>query len=55
MVSVIVIGHKVRGFNPGQWIFNGDKKPQHAFLRRESKVVGPMSQDFTTYKNHFEV
>jgi hypothetical protein len=32
-------------FKPGrrQWIFKGDKNPQHAFLRIGSKAVGPMS------------
>jgi hypothetical protein len=49
MISVLAIGPKVRGFNPGrgQWIFNGDKNPQHAFRRIGSKVVGPMSFSFT--------
>jgi hypothetical protein len=26
-----------------RWIFKGDKNQQHAFFRRESKVVGPVS------------
>jgi hypothetical protein len=26
----------------GRWIFKGDKNPQHTFLRRGSKAVGPM-------------
>jgi hypothetical protein len=45
IINVFVIGPKVRGFNPGRerWIFKGDKNPQHAFLRRGSKAVGPMS------------
>jgi hypothetical protein len=49
MISVLAIGPKVRGFNPGrgQWIFNGDKNPQHAFRRIGSKVVGPISFSFT--------
>jgi hypothetical protein len=49
MVSVLDTGPKVRGIKPsqGRCIFKGDKIPQHAFLRRESKVVGPMSQHFT--------
>ena len=36
---------QVRGFKPG-WshrIFQGEKNPQHAFLRKGSKVVSPMS------------
>jgi hypothetical protein len=34
---------KVRGFKPGRerWIFKGDKNPQHDFLRKGSKAVGP--------------
>jgi hypothetical protein len=45
VVSVLVIGPKVRGFKPGreQWIFKGDKNLQHDFLRRGSKAVGTMS------------
>jgi hypothetical protein len=48
MVIVLATGPKVRGFKPGRerWNFKGDTKPQHAFLRRESKASGPMSQDF---------
>jgi hypothetical protein len=44
MVSVLAIGSKVCGFKPGQgqWIFNGDKNPQHAFLERGSKSFAPM-------------
>jgi hypothetical protein len=45
VVSVLAIGPKVRGFDPdrGRWIFKGDKNPEHHFLRRGSKAVGPMS------------
>jgi hypothetical protein len=45
IVSMLAIGPKVQGIKPGsgQWIFKGDKIQQHAFLRRVSKVVGPMS------------
>jgi len=39
-VSVLAFGTRVRGFKPG---FFGRKNPQHAFLRRGSKAVGPMS------------
>jgi hypothetical protein len=35
VVSVLATGPKVRGFDP-------DKNPEHHFLRRESKAVGPM-------------
>jgi hypothetical protein len=44
-VIVLATGPKVRGFDPdlGRWIFNGDKNPEHHFLRRGSKAVGPMS------------
>jgi hypothetical protein len=45
VVSVLATGPKVRGFDPdrGRWIFKGDKNPEHYFLRRGSKAVGPMS------------
>jgi hypothetical protein len=45
VVSVLATGRKVRGFDPdrGRWIFKGDKNPEHNFLRRGSKAVGPMS------------
>jgi hypothetical protein len=45
VVSVLATGPKVRGFDPdrGRWIFKGDKNPEHHFLRRGSKAVGPMS------------
>jgi len=33
-------GTQVCGFKPGR---SGRKNPQHAFLRRGSKAVGPMS------------
>ena len=36
-VSVLASGTRLRGFKPGR------KNPQHAFLRRGSKAVGPMS------------
>ena len=43
--SVLALGTQVRGFEPGRnrRIFKGEKNPQHAFLRRGSKAVGPMS------------
>ena len=36
---------KFAGSNPAEAIrfFKGEKNPQHAFLRRGSKAVGPMS------------
>ena len=36
---------KFAGSNPAEAVgfFNGEKNPQHAFLRRGSKAVGPMS------------
>jgi hypothetical protein len=45
VVSMLASGTKVRGFKPG-WsrrIFRAKKNPQHAFLRRGSKHVYPMS------------
>jgi hypothetical protein len=43
--SVLAFGTQVRGFKPGRSrpIFQGEKNPQHAFLRKGSKVVGPTS------------
>ena len=36
---------KFAGLNPAEAVrFLGQKNPQHAFLRRGSKAVGPMSQ-----------
>jgi hypothetical protein len=42
---VLASGAQVRGFKPGRSrrIVQGEKNPQHAFLRRGSKVGGPMS------------
>ena len=37
---------KFAGLNPAEavgFFFQGEKNPQHAFLRRGSKAVGPMS------------
>jgi hypothetical protein len=41
MVNMLAIVPKVHGFKPGQgqWIFKGDKNPQHTFLRRGRKFV----------------
>jgi hypothetical protein len=54
MVSVLAVGPKFRGFKPGRerWVFKDDKNPQHAFLRRGSKAVGPMSKGFTVYEKN---
>jgi hypothetical protein len=43
VVITLAIGPKVREFKPGreQWTFKGDKNPQHDFLRRGNKAVGP--------------
>jgi hypothetical protein len=43
VVSMLPSGSKVCGINPGQgqWIFNVDKKPQYAFLRRKVKLSAP--------------
>jgi hypothetical protein len=45
MVSVLVIGPKVRRFKPGggRWIFKGDKNPQHAIRRKGRKTFNPKS------------
>jgi len=43
--SVLCLGTRARGFKPGRsrQYLAGRKNPQHAFLRRGSKAVGPMS------------
>jgi len=43
--SALAFGTQVRGFTNGQsrWIFRAKKNPQHAFLRRGCRAVGPMS------------
>ena len=43
--SVLAFGTQVGGFKPdrSRWIFQGEKNPQHAFLRRGTKAVCPMS------------
>ena len=45
MGSVLAFNTQVRGFKnrPNPSDFLGRKNPQHAFLRRGSKAVGPMS------------
>jgi hypothetical protein len=44
-VSALVFGTQVRGFKRGRSrrIFQGEKNPQRAFLRKGIKTVGPMS------------
>ena len=39
--SVLSFDTQVRGFNPGRSrrVFQGEKNPQHAFLRKVSKAV----------------
>jgi hypothetical protein len=46
VVSMLPSGTQDRGFEPGRSrrIFRAKKNPQHAFLRRGSKAVCPMSQ-----------
>jgi len=43
--SVLAFRTQVRGSNPAEAVgfLRGEKNPQHAFLRRGSKAVGPMS------------
>jgi hypothetical protein len=45
MDVVLDIGSKDRGFKSGRErrSFKGDNNPQHAFLRKGIKAVGPMS------------
>ena len=46
VVSMLASGTQVCGFKPGRscWIFTGVKINKHAFLRRGSKRICPMSQ-----------
>ena len=43
--SVLPLSTQVHGFKPSRnrQDFSGRKNPQHAFLRKGSKAVGPMS------------
>ena len=49
---MLAFSTQVCGFKPGRSlrIFRAKKNPQHAFLRRGSKAVGPMSQICGMYK-----
>ena len=53
VVSMLACGTQVCGFKPGRsrWIFFGCKNPQHAFHRRGSKRICPMSQLCRMSKN----
>jgi hypothetical protein len=44
---------KFAGSNPAEAVgfLKGDKNPQHAFLRKGSKIIGPMSQICCMLKN----
>jgi hypothetical protein len=46
VVSMLASGTRVRGFDPAVAVgfFRYGKNPQHAFLRRGSKILCPMSQ-----------
>ena len=52
VVSVLASGTQDRGFKAGRSrrIFSGKKNPKHAFLRKESKAVCPMSQNPAVYR-----
>jgi hypothetical protein len=40
---------------PRQWIFKGDKNPQHAVAQSGSKAIGTKLLDFMACKSHFEI
>ena len=44
MVIILATGSEVRGFKPGwgRWIFSERKNSNYDFLRKGSKVVGPV-------------
>ena len=45
VVSMLPLAPKFAGSNPAEAVgFFGRKNPQHAFLRRRSKIICPMSQ-----------
>jgi hypothetical protein len=50
---VLIIGPAIRAFR-GRRIFNGDKNPQHDFLRKGNKAIGPMEYIYSVLKNHAE-
>ena len=45
-INVYMYVPKFAGSNPAEAVgfLKGDKNPQHAFLRKGSKIIGPMSQ-----------
>ena len=45
VVILLATESEVRGFKPGRgrWIFSERKNPDHDFLRKGSKAVGPLS------------
>ena len=45
VVIIVATGFEVRGFKPGrgQWIFSELKNPEHDFLQKGSKAMGPVS------------
>ena len=45
VVMILATGSEVRGFKPGRgrWIFSESKIPEYDFLRKGSKIVGPVS------------
>jgi hypothetical protein len=46
--KLLPLDSRFAGSNPAEaMVFKGDENPQHAFLRRGSKTVGPLSFDFT--------
>jgi hypothetical protein len=53
VVSMLASGTQDRGFAPGRSPsdFSGEKNPQHAFLRKGSKAICPMSQICGMSKN----
>jgi hypothetical protein len=57
VASVLPIGPKVHVFelSRGRWIFKGDKNPQRALLRRESKASTPGRKILLHVKGTIEV
>jgi hypothetical protein len=52
-IIVLAIEPKARGLKPGrgQWIFKGDKNPQHAFFRRGKRSLAPCRKILRHVKN----
>ena len=53
VVIILATGSEIRKFKParGRWTFSERKNPEYDFLRKGSKVVGPVSYIYGMQKN----